>query len=378
MCNHVLAVEAKDESKVTGTRTALTRLFRKPIPDDSQALESDGSTRALQPLRIAILGIVAVIVLSGSVVLGWNLSQGRAPAAMLPTFTPTITHTPTQTSTPTLTSTPTQTPLPTDTPTPIPPIEYTVKSGDTLLEIAMSFGLSVDELKAYNNLETDLIVDGQAMLIPPPTPTPGATPTPAPEDPNATVAPYTLHTVRAGETLSTIAQQYPGVSVNDIRIASQLAADSETIQVNQVLTIPNLTPTPEPETIASGGTPTPTPTLGVLRYPAPQMLHPRDQSDYRGPDAVIALQWASVGILDTREYYQVELIVPTDGEKKTVQAFVKSTVWRVPADLFPPETVEDRTFSWRVLVVRQVTQDADPDRVISTSPRRRTFTWKLE
>jgi LysM repeat protein len=329
-----------------------------------------------KPLRIAILGVVAVIVLWGAVVLGMNLSQGRVTPDLLPAFTPTVTNTPTQTSTPTQTATPTATPLPTETPTPIPPIEYTVKSGDTLLDIAMAFGLSVDELTQYNGLESDMIREGQTMLIPPPTPTPGPTPTPEPIDPNATIAPYILHTVRAGETLSTIAEQYPGVSVNDIRIASQLSANSETINVNQVLTIPRFTPTPPPEIVGNGGTPTPTP--GLMRYPAPQMLHPRNGADFHGPDAVIALQWSSVGILDAREYYQVELIVPTGGEKKTIQAFMKSTVWRVPAELFPPETVEDRTFSWRVVVVRQVILDSDPNRIISSAGRRRTFTWELK
>jgi LysM repeat protein len=375
MCDAVLAGEGKDQEGARASGEARSgALHVKPIPGDSA--ESGGASRVLKLLRIAILGVVTVIVLGGSVVLGLNLSQGRMTSELLPTLTPTITHTPTQTPTPTQTATPTQTPLPTETPTPIPPAEYTVKSGDTLLGIALAHGLTVDELKGYNNLESDLIVDGQTMLIPPPTPTPGPTPTPEPVDPNATVAPYTLHTVRQGETLSTIAEQYPGVSVNDIRIASQLAANAETIQVNQVLTIPRFTPTPEPEVIANVGTPTPTP--GFMRYPAPQMLHPRDGVRFSGAGAVIALQWASVGILDAREYYQVELIVPMGGEKRTTTTFLKSTVWRIPADLFPPDTVEDRTFSWRVMVVRQVTQDSDPDRIISTAPRRRTFTWAID
>jgi LysM repeat protein len=375
MCNAALVGEAKEDAPSKGSsQTPSLGLAGIFSPGDSMA--SGKTPRLLYLLRLAVLGVITVIILGGSVMLGMNLSQGRITSELLPTFTPTITQTPTQTSTPTQTATPTQTPLPTETATPIPPLEYTVKGGDTLLGIALEFGLTLEELKAYNDLQSDMIGEGQTMFIPPPTPTPGPTPTPEPVDPDATVAPYTLHTVKAGETLSTIAEQYPGVSVNDIRIASQMPADSETIQVNQVLTIPHNTPTPPPEVVANVGTPTPTP--GLMRYPAPQMLHPRDGSSFGGQEAVIALQWASVGILDAREFYVVELIVPTEGEKRTIQAFVKSTVWRVPADLFPPETLQDRTFSWRVMVVRQVTQNADPDRIISTAPRRRTFTWTIQ
>ncbi len=109
------------------------------------------------------------------------------------------------------------------------------------------------------------------------------------------------------------------------------------------------------------------------------MLSPRDTASFTGPDAVVALQWASVGILEEREFYQVELIVPTGEQNVTQQVVQRSTVWRIPSELFPPETVENRTFSWRVLVVRQVTGgDEATYKVISQSARRRTFTWVTE
>ncbi len=63
----------------------------------------------------------------------------------------------------------------------------------------------------------------------------------------------------------------------------------------------------------------------------------------------------------------------------TQQVVQRSTVWRVPSELFPPETVENRTFSWRVLVVRQVTGgDQATYKVISQAGRRRTFSWVTE
>ena len=44
-------------------------------------------------------------------------------------------------------------------------IDYVVKPGDTLYEIARSYGLSVDKIKKDNNLESDLLSVGQKLTI---------------------------------------------------------------------------------------------------------------------------------------------------------------------------------------------------------------------
>ena len=336
--------------------------------------ESVFTSTKRKPLRIAILALVTVIVLAGAAILGMDLSQGNI-AAELPTFTPTITLTATITPSPTATPTPTQTPLPTETPTPIPPIEYIVQSGDSLLAIGLEFNLTIDELIAYNQLESEFIVEGQSLFIPPPTPTPGPPPTAIPGQPTATPAAFTLHTVRSGDTLSTIAERY-GVSVSEIRAANDIPENSESIQVNQVLTIPRSTPTPEPQTIVET-TSTPTPAPGSVHYPAPSMLYPPENATFTGPDAVIALQWSSVGILEDREYYSVELIAPSGGDTVTIQAYTRSTVWRVPSDLYPGDEAENRAYSWRIIIVRQVTGGPDPDyKIIGQAGRRQGFTWE--
>ena len=43
---------------------------------------------------------------------------------------------------------------------------YTVQLGDTLLGIALEFNTTVDELKVFNNLRSDLIITGQRLIIP--------------------------------------------------------------------------------------------------------------------------------------------------------------------------------------------------------------------
>lgn len=329
-----------------------------------------------QALRIVILALIAIVVLSGAVVLGLNLGQSQV-AQELPTFTPTITNTPTFTPTPTMTPTPTETPPPTATPTPIPPQEYVVQPGDTLLAIALEYDLTIDQITTYNQLESDVIVEGQTLLIPPPTPTPGPPPTPVPGEPTATPAAFSLHTVRPGDTLSTIAEQY-GISVELLRTANEIPEDSESIQVDQVLTIPLNTPTPTPQAVAASPEPTAT-SAGLTTYRAPHKLYPPDETIFVGADAVIALQWASVGILEDREYYQVELIVPTAEGTTTIEDTLRSTTWRVPNELYPSEEIEERTFAWRVFVVRQVTEGLDADyKIISQAGRRNSFTWVLD
>jgi len=46
--------------------------------------------------------------------------------------------------------------------------EYTVMRGDTLSAIAQAFGVSVDAIKRANNLKSDLIREGQKLIIPAP------------------------------------------------------------------------------------------------------------------------------------------------------------------------------------------------------------------
>jgi LysM repeat protein len=49
------------------------------------------------------------------------------------------------------------------------PITYTVRENETLVDIAAAFGLSVEELAAFNFIDPDeLLRPGQVLLIPPP------------------------------------------------------------------------------------------------------------------------------------------------------------------------------------------------------------------
>lgn len=336
--------------------------------DEEAVVAEIAPTRQLTRKQLLILSGVAVVILVASVITGLTLSRG----GVLPTPTPTVTFTPTITLTPTVTPTPTETPVPLPTSTPIPPQSYTVQSGDTLSTIAEQFDLTADELVAYNAGLSEMIVEGDAILIPPPTPTVGPTPTLDPSQPTPTYAPFIIHTVQSGETLSTIAEKY-GVRVADIQAASNIEAGTTMIQVGEVLQIPHYTPTPTlPAEMNVAGTPTP-----QAVYAPPALLYPSNGMVFTGTKALIVLQWAATGILEEQEYYRVEFTAPTaGGTPVTTYAYVRATSWRVPEENFPPTEVKERTCTWKIDIVRRTGSVAEPGyTVIGKSEGERSFTW---
>lgn len=93
---------------------------------------------------------------------------------------------------------------------------YVVKSGDSLWNIAKRYGISVDELKSYNNLTSNLLNIGQVLKIP-------------------GMAPNNTYVVKSGDSLWKIANNY-GVSVDELIALNNL--NSNLLSIGQVLLIP--------------------------------------------------------------------------------------------------------------------------------------------
>ncbi|WP_214878995.1 LysM peptidoglycan-binding domain-containing protein [Exiguobacterium sp. ERU653] len=111
---------------------------------------------------------------------------------------------------------------------------YTVKSGDTIYSIARTYGVTVSDLAAANNItNVNLISVGQVLNIP------GTTVTPPP----STTVKYT---VKSGDTLYKIATMY-NTTVAKIAAANNIT-NVNLISVGQVLIIPGTTVTPPPAT----------------------------------------------------------------------------------------------------------------------------------
>jgi LysM repeat protein len=294
-------------------------------------------------LGLAVASLVLLGCLLGGGIAGWvfflrdrdeplplatdapavSLVETYTPRPATATYTPTFTPTPSRTPTPTITPTPTDTPyatatstatptwtaqpptpttLPTQpsptpvtvaaataTETPVSLLTYTVQLGDTLAEIADRFDVTVDALARANNISNQaLIRPGQVLTIP----AAGPVPTTVAQGPTATWTPIALatwtstpvagsqtYTVKAGDTLSTIAARF-GVTVAALVQANGIS-DPTLIRVGQVLIIPvpGTTPatptrTPAPTATRSGPTatpaqPGPTPTAGPTNTPRP-------------------------------------------------------------------------------------------------------------
>jgi murein DD-endopeptidase MepM/ murein hydrolase activator NlpD len=130
---------------------------------------------------------------------------------------------------------------PTPTPTPQGRRTHLVRPGETLIAIALRYDVSMDALMETNQLKvTDFLRTGQELVIPDePTPTPAPTATPTPRG-------RRTHRVRADETLIAIALRYD-VSVDALMEANKLT-NSDFIRIGQELIIPDETrPTPAPE-----------------------------------------------------------------------------------------------------------------------------------
>jgi len=103
---------------------------------------------------------------------------------------------------------------------------YTVKSGDTLHDIAKGFGISVEGLKAANQLERDLIKPNQVLVIPTSV---EREKTHAVNKPVKEGEPYI---VKSGDTLSELSMR-TGVSAEEIKHLNHL--QSNRLQIGQKL-----------------------------------------------------------------------------------------------------------------------------------------------
>jgi len=110
-----------------------------------------------------------------------------------------------------------------DTTTEVDYINYTVKSGDSLYAIARNYGVTVNEIKEFNNLTTNNLSIGKILRIP------------VAVDQEITVTPYIEYTVKSGDNLYSIARNY-GTTQQEIMNLNNLT--SNLLSIGQVLKIP--------------------------------------------------------------------------------------------------------------------------------------------
>ena len=96
-------------------------------------------------------------------------------------------------------------------------ITYIVQKGDSLWSIAKKYNITVNELKEYNNLNNNMLSVGQKLLIP--------------QTEN-----YATYTVQSGDSLYKIADQF-NTTVDKLKSVNNLS--NNLLSVGQLLIIPN-------------------------------------------------------------------------------------------------------------------------------------------
>lgn len=142
------------------------------------------------------------------------------------------------------------------------PTSYTVRSGDTVSEIAGRYGLATASVLALNGLSwSSLIFPGQVLTL-----TQGA-PTPPASSPTPSTGAST-YTIVSGDTITKIANRF-GVTISSLLQANGLALSS-IIYAGRTLSIPGTAPASTPVTPPPVDTtpPATTPTTPVVTPPA--------------------------------------------------------------------------------------------------------------
>jgi LysM repeat protein len=330
----------------------------------AKAIAREQRTEAAQrPTRIIVILFTIVVVALFITIIVQSTRQSAIAA-----LTPTLTRTPTR-SVILPTATPRASATPTGTPTPVPPLEYTVKNGDTPGRIALLYDLTVPELMSFNGKsEDDVIVVGDILKIPP---QPTVTATVGPGTSTPPPLNEIVYTVVAGDTLSGIAQKF-GVPMSRIQDRNNLP-DIQSLKVGDQLVIP-IAPTPTftpGPGASSAAVTTPTP---QVQYPPVKLLTPLDREIFIGDSEPILLQWLSSGLLLPEESYRVEVERPG---AQTVSSYTRATSYHLRTDQFPAPDDPNRLFKWRVMIVRQAGLDSDQQptyRVVSPNSEA-SFEW---
>jgi LysM repeat protein len=315
----------------------------------------------------AILGIGALFITLAAAII-FLILRPKEPATIAEITQPiegTATSSPTITNTPTVTLTPTLAP----TWTPLPPLEYSVRPGDSCAIIAARFGISVQSIILENNLSANCdLFEDMNLLIPQPTPTASPQPTATLSDIEKTdIACETInYEVVANDTLSSIADTY-NVSMATIREYNSLLSD--TVYETQTLRIPLCQREPTP-----GPTPTATP---LPPYAAPNLLLPADGASFTSASDTITLQWAAVGELNPDEAYAVTIVDLTSDNDEILTEYVNATSFIVPSSFLAGDN-KPHVYRWSVYIVRQTggdEEDLDNWEIAGNKSLERVFSW---
>lgn len=118
-------------------------------------------------------------------------------------------------------------------------IRYRVKSGDYLGKIARKYGVRVSQLKQWNGLRSNKLSIGQRLTIYPRKPSSSSTSSTTMTKPKKTINTEgkLTYKVKKGDSLWTIAQKFPGVSVKNIKDWNDISGNK--LKIGMTLIVSN-------------------------------------------------------------------------------------------------------------------------------------------
>jgi LysM repeat protein len=189
-------------------------------------------------------------------------------------------------------------------------VSHEVQPRETMFSIAKKYGVTVDEIKQWNNLPSTSLSIGQSLVIRKKGTVP-VTSTNPPAVVNQTLTKKGVHTVATQETLFSIARQY-GISTTQLKEWNGLTTND--LKIGQVLMVtePEKTPVttvkkPEPETQVP---PAVTKPVEVKKDPEPAKPEPTT------PAPTIRISESIRNGSETVEAGLAELIDGTEGNRK--------------------------------------------------------------
>ena len=114
-------------------------------------------------------------------------------------------------------------------------IKYRVKSGDYLGKIARKYGVRVSQIKRWNGLRSNNLRIGQRLTIYPRNPSAGVSP---PKSNPKTVVDKTgkkTYKVQSGDSFWSIAQKFPGVSVQNLKDWNNISSNK--LKIGMILVV---------------------------------------------------------------------------------------------------------------------------------------------
>jgi len=248
-------------------------------------------------------------------------------------------------------------------------LSHEVLEGETLIGLATRYNVSVEEIQAANDMDTETILVGRLLIIPVNSSAADAAASSSSQEGERLSSSF-RYTVREGDTYFTIAVQY-GTSVEAVLRANG-KTENDFIRPGDQL----LLPIDVPSDVLAGATGRNMGNESSRIYSDPRQIGPANGSKFNR-DEPILLRWLSVDQLQPNEWY-VLLIYPSDGNASELPTrWTKANSYRLDMEL-APSGGSAVTYKWQVSVVRvRPNPNGPPGLEAASKPSDlRNFTWE--